>query len=115
LHRQARAEALAARDRELRRLLVALQVNVEAALRVLDSAGVVMKIIISIAGIGLGFWLEQARAALPTANLGPGKLFRRTGDQGKAQEHLTKATSMYHEMDMAFWLQKAEAGSGRLI
>ena len=36
LHRQARAEALAARDWELRRLLVELQVNVEAALRVLD-------------------------------------------------------------------------------
>ena len=36
LHRQAQAEARAARDRELRRLLVELQVNAEAALRVLD-------------------------------------------------------------------------------
>ena len=36
LSRRRRTEARAARDRELRRLLVELQVNVEAALRVLD-------------------------------------------------------------------------------
>jgi len=27
----------------------------------------------------------------------------------KAQEHLTTAATMYREMDMRFWLEKAEA------
>jgi hypothetical protein len=64
LSRRRQAEALAARDRELRRLLVELQVNVEAALRVLDDREVPIKIIISTVGIGLGFWLKQARGAM---------------------------------------------------
>jgi len=37
-----------------------------------------------------------------------GKLFRRTGKRQEAQEHLTIATTMYREMDMRFWLEKAE-------
>jgi hypothetical protein len=40
--------------------------------------------------------------------LGLGKLYRRTGD-GVAQAHLTTAATMYHEMDMRFWLEQAEA------
>jgi len=44
-------------------------------------------------------------------HLGLGKLFRRTGDAARAQEHLTTSASMYSEMDMGFWLDKAE-GSG---
>ena len=36
-------------------------------------------------------------------------LYRRAGDQAKAHEHLTTATTMYREMGMAFWLEKAEA------
>jgi hypothetical protein len=31
------------------------------------------------------------------------------GDQAGAKEHLTTATTMYREMGMAFWLEKAEA------
>jgi len=38
-------------------------------------------------------------------HLGLGKLYRRTGKQ--AQEHLTTATTMYREMGMTYWLEKA--------
>jgi hypothetical protein len=40
---------------------------------------------------------------------GLGTLHRRTGDQAKAREHLTTATTMYREMGMTFWLEKVEA------
>ena len=42
-------------------------------------------------------------------HLGLGKLYQRTGDRAKAEEHLTTATTMYREMGMTFWLEKAEA------
>jgi class 3 adenylate cyclase/tetratricopeptide (TPR) repeat protein len=42
-------------------------------------------------------------------HLGLGELYRRTGDHAKAHEHLTAATTMYREMDMRFWLERAEA------
>ncbi len=47
-------------------------------------------------------------------HLGLGKLYRRTGDGVKAQEHLATATKMYREMDMDFWLAQAEAALGPL-
>jgi hypothetical protein len=40
---------------------------------------------------------------------GLGKLYRRTGKREQAQEHLTTATTMYREMRMTYWLEKAEA------
>jgi tetratricopeptide (TPR) repeat protein len=49
-------------------------------------------------------------------HLGLGKLCRRTGDGAKAQEHLTTTATMYREMGMTFWLEKADAelrGVGR--
>jgi tetratricopeptide (TPR) repeat protein len=42
-------------------------------------------------------------------HLGLGKLYRRTGKREEAREHLTTATTMYREIDMAFWLEQAEA------
>jgi class 3 adenylate cyclase/tetratricopeptide (TPR) repeat protein len=42
-------------------------------------------------------------------HLGLGKLYRRAGDAEKAEEHLTTAATMYREMGMTFWLEKAEA------
>jgi hypothetical protein len=39
-------------------------------------------------------------------------LFHRTGDRAKAVEHLTIAATMYGEMDMGFWLKKADAELG---
>ena len=44
-------------------------------------------------------------------HFGLGKLYRRTGKREQAQEHVTTATAMYREMDMQFWLAKAEADS----
>jgi hypothetical protein len=41
--------------------------------------------------------------------LGLGKLYLRTDRREQAQEHLTTASAMYREMDMRFWLEKAEA------
>jgi tetratricopeptide (TPR) repeat protein len=48
------------------------------------------------------------RPLLAHCHLGLGKLYRRTGQGERAQEHLTTATTMYREMDMGFWLEKAE-------
>jgi tetratricopeptide (TPR) repeat protein len=42
-------------------------------------------------------------------HLGLGKLYRRGGKQQEAQEHLTTAATMYHEMGMQFWLKRVEA------
>ena len=38
-----------------------------------------------------------------------GELYRGTGDEAKAQEHLTTAATMYGEMGMGFWLERAAA------
>jgi len=42
-------------------------------------------------------------------HLGLGKLYRRTGKHEQAQRHLTTATTMYREMEMTYWLEKADA------
>ena len=42
-------------------------------------------------------------------HLGLGKLYQGTGKLEQAQEHLTTATTMYREMGMRLWLEKAEA------
>jgi tetratricopeptide (TPR) repeat protein len=44
--------------------------------------------------------------------LGLGKLYRRTGDDAMAREHLTTATTMYRETGMTFWLEQAETEMG---
>jgi len=55
----------------------------------------------------LGMRLLQAHC-----HLSLGKFYRRTGKQAQAQEHLVTAATMYREMDMGFWLEKAEAELG---
>jgi tetratricopeptide (TPR) repeat protein len=40
--------------------------------------------------------------------LGLGKLYRRTDKREEAQEHLATATTMYREMGMTYWLEKAD-------
>jgi uncharacterized protein HemY len=55
------------------------------------------------------------RPLLAHCHLGLGTLYRRTGKREQAQEDLRTATAMYREMDMRFWLGKAQAqltGSG---
>ena len=49
------------------------------------------------------------RPLVAHCHVGLGKLCRRTGKQQEAGEHLTTATTMYREMDMGFWLTRAEA------
>ena len=49
------------------------------------------------------------RPLVAHCRLGLGKLYRRTGKLDEAREHLLTATTMYLEMDMRFWLEKAEA------
>jgi tetratricopeptide (TPR) repeat protein len=49
------------------------------------------------------------RPELAHCHLGLGKRYRRTGDGVKGQEHLTTAATMYREMGMSFWLEKADA------
>jgi tetratricopeptide (TPR) repeat protein len=48
------------------------------------------------------------RPLVAHCHLGLGKLHRRTGDGANAKEHLATAATMYREMDMGFWLKKAE-------
>jgi hypothetical protein len=48
------------------------------------------------------------RPLVAHCHLGLGKLYRRTGKHEQAQEHLTTATTMYREMGMQFWVEKAE-------
>ena len=48
------------------------------------------------------------RPLVAHCHLGLGRLYRRTGKRGEAHEHLAAATTMYREMDMAFWLRQAE-------
>jgi hypothetical protein len=39
---------------------------------------------------------------------------RRAGKREQAQEHLTTATTMYREMGMTYWLERAERKMGEL-
>ena len=52
------------------------------------------------------------RPLVAHCHLGLGTLYRRIGKREPAQEHLTTATTMYREMDMGFWLEKADAELG---
>jgi class 3 adenylate cyclase/tetratricopeptide (TPR) repeat protein len=49
------------------------------------------------------------RPVVAHCHLGLGKLYRRTGKREQAREHLTTATTMYREMGMTYWLEKAES------
>jgi hypothetical protein len=49
------------------------------------------------------------RPLLAHCHLGLGKLYRRMGKRQETQEQLATATWMYREMDMRFWLERAEA------
>ena len=53
------------------------------------------------------------RPLVAHCHLGLGRLYRRTGKREQAQEHLNTATTMYREMGMAYWIEKAEAQRAR--
>ena len=47
-------------------------------------------------------------------HFGLGKLHAMTGQREQATQHLASATALYREMDMRFWLEKAQAEVSRL-
>src|SRR6058998_2372937 len=49
------------------------------------------------------------RPLVAHCHLGLGKLYRRTGKDQQAREHLTAATTLYREMGMRFWLAEVDA------
>ena len=49
------------------------------------------------------------RPLVAHCQLGLGRLQRRTGDRQAVEERLSKAATMYREMEMSFWLGQAEA------
>ena len=49
------------------------------------------------------------RPLVALCHLGLGELYRRTGKREQAQEHLATATTMYRDMGMTYWLEKADA------
>jgi uncharacterized protein HemY len=49
------------------------------------------------------------RPLVAHCHLGLGKLYRRTDKREQAREHLAAATTMYRDMGMTYWLEKAEA------
>ena len=51
----------------------------------------------------------EMRPLVAHCHLGLGKLYRRSGDHVQAHQHLMTASAMYREMDMGFWLEKAES------
>jgi class 3 adenylate cyclase/tetratricopeptide (TPR) repeat protein len=54
------------------------------------------------------------RPLVAHCHLGLGKLCRRTDEHERAQEHLAAATTMYRDMGMTYWLEKAEAATREL-
>jgi hypothetical protein len=49
------------------------------------------------------------RPLVAHCHLGLGRLYQNSGKHEEAREHLTKAITMYGEMNMQFWWQKAES------
>jgi len=48
------------------------------------------------------------RPLVAHCHLGLAKLHRRTGKRTESDEHFAAATSMYREMGMTYWLEKAQ-------
>ncbi len=49
------------------------------------------------------------RPLVAHCHLGLGKLYSRARGCPKAKEHMSTAAKLLHDMDMHFWLEKAEA------
>jgi len=49
------------------------------------------------------------RPVIAHCHLGLGKLYRCTRGRQEAREHLSAATTLYRDMGMTYWLEKAEA------
>jgi len=51
----------------------------------------------------------EMRPLVAHCHFGLGKLSRRTGERSAALEYLTAAATMYRDMGMTSWLERAEA------
>ena len=51
----------------------------------------------------------EMRPLVAHCHLGLGKVYLRTSKRNQARDHLTVATTMYRDMDMTYWLERAEA------
>jgi class 3 adenylate cyclase/tetratricopeptide (TPR) repeat protein len=49
------------------------------------------------------------RPLVARCHLGLGELYQRSGKRDRVREHLAAATAMFREMNMRYWLEKAEA------
>jgi tetratricopeptide (TPR) repeat protein len=108
-------DALPLARRELEHTQGAMQLGLEAwAFRLIadaNSQGDAADVVAAAGHYHRALTLAQQLGMPPLVahcHLGLGTLYRRTGDQAKAHEHLTTATTMYREMGMGFWLEKAE-------
>jgi hypothetical protein len=52
----------------------------------------------------------EMRPLVAHCHLGLGKFCLRIGKRQEAQQHLATAATMFREMEMRFWLEKAERG-----
>ena len=55
------------------------------------------------------------RLLVAHCHLGLGKLYRESGKRKASHESFARATTMYREMDMRFWLEQAEAEMKGLV
>ena len=51
---------------------------------------------------------KRLRPLVAHCHFGLGKVYLQTSKRDEAREHFTSATTMYGEMDMQFWLTRAE-------
>ena len=49
------------------------------------------------------------RPLVAHCHLGLGKVYLRRSKRNQARDHLTVAMTMYRDMDMTYWLERAEA------
>jgi tetratricopeptide (TPR) repeat protein len=64
-------------------------------------------------GAALGLASElRMRPLMAHCHRGLATLYARVAERKRAEEHLAKATAMYREMDMGFWLELADAAPG---
>ena len=56
----------------------------------------------------------EMRPLVAHGHFGFGTLYRRSGRRGESDEHFATATTMYREMGMTYWLEKAEADMKQL-
>jgi hypothetical protein len=54
------------------------------------------------------------RPLVAHCHLGLGKLYRRAGRRHETQEHLAIAMTMYPQMGVTYWLEKAETAMKEL-